>query len=58
VRAGALSLEEASARFERALLQEALERHGWNQTHAARELGVTRRALKLRMDRLGLLPPA
>jgi DNA-binding NtrC family response regulator len=57
VRAGRLSFEEAVADFERALLLEALEESGWNQTRAAERLGTTRRALKLRIDRLALKPP-
>jgi len=56
LREGRLGLEEALADFERALLLEALEETGWNQTRAAERLGTTRRALKLRMDRLDLKP--
>ena len=58
VRAGELAFEQATADFERELLLEALENAGWNQTRAAEHLRLTRRALKLRMDRLGLEPPA
>ena len=58
VRSGRLGFEEAVVDFERALLLEALERHGWNQTRAAEQLRLTRRALKLRMDRYGLKTPA
>ncbi|MDH3518836.1 MAG: sigma-54 dependent transcriptional regulator [Myxococcales bacterium] len=58
VREGRMGFEEATADFERALLLEALELSRWNQTHAAERLRITRRALKLRMDRLGLEPPA
>jgi DNA-binding NtrC family response regulator len=57
VRAGRLSFEDAVANFERSLLLEALEETDWNQTRAAERLGTTRRALKLRMDRLALKPP-
>jgi DNA-binding NtrC family response regulator len=57
VRSGQLSFEEAVRGFERALLQEALESTGWNQTRAADRLQITRRALKLKMDRCGLEPP-
>ena len=56
VRAGRLGFEDAVADFERALLLEALEETGWNQTRAAERLGTTRRALKLRIDRLALKP--
>jgi DNA-binding NtrC family response regulator len=58
LRSGELGFEEATAEFERELLLEALEGAGWNQTRAAEALRMTRRALKLRMDRLGLEPPA
>jgi len=57
VRAGGLGLEDAVARFEADLLLEALERAGWNQTRAAEALSITRRLLKLKMDRFGLAPP-
>jgi len=56
VRAGQMPFDEAVSRFERDLLQEALERARWNQTRAAEHLGITRRQLKLKMDRYGLAP--
>ena len=43
VRSGRLSFEDATRDFERALLQEALEQAGWNQTRAAERLQITRR---------------
>ncbi len=52
VREGRLGLEEAVAAFENELIREALDRCAWNQTRAAERLGVTRRLLKLKMDRL------
>jgi DNA-binding NtrC family response regulator len=57
VRSGRIGFEEAVADFEKTLLLEALERHGWNQTRAADQLRLTRRALKLKMDRYDLDPP-
>jgi two-component system response regulator AtoC len=54
VRTGQLGFEEATASFEHDLLMDALERSGWNQTRAAELLGMTRRALKLKMDRHGV----
>jgi DNA-binding NtrC family response regulator len=57
VRSGRLGFEEALGDFERALLLEALERAGWNQTRAAEQLHMTRRSLKLKMDRHKLRPP-
>jgi DNA-binding NtrC family response regulator len=57
LRSGRLSFEDATRDFERALLLEALENTRWNQTRAAEQLQITRRSLKLRMDRCGLEPP-
>jgi DNA-binding NtrC family response regulator len=53
-RAGRVGFDETVGRFERELLREALERSEWNQTRAATDLGITRRVLKLKMDRFGL----
>jgi DNA-binding NtrC family response regulator len=58
VQTGRLAFEEAVRDFERALLSEALENAGWNQTRAAERLQITRRALKLKMGRCGLDPPS
>jgi DNA-binding NtrC family response regulator len=54
VRNGALDLEAAVARFETRLIREVLVRTGRNQTRAAKQLGITRRLLKLKMDRYAL----
>ena len=56
VRTGKLSFEEAIGDFERNLILEALERADWNQTRAAEQLRITRRALKLKMDRYDIAP--
>jgi DNA-binding NtrC family response regulator len=58
VRSGEIGIEAAAADFEREILLEALERCAWNQTRAAEQLRVTRRVLKLKMDRYRLEPPA
>jgi DNA-binding NtrC family response regulator len=50
-RNGRGGFEETVGRFERELILEALERQRWNQTRAAEDLGITRRLLKLKMDR-------
>ncbi|MBB2204705.1 sigma-54-dependent transcriptional regulator [Gluconacetobacter takamatsuzukensis] len=42
------------AESERALIESALRRHGFNVSHAARDLGLTRPALYRRMARYGL----
>jgi DNA-binding NtrC family response regulator len=58
VRSGRLDLESAVARFESDLIREALGRMGGNQTRAAELLGITRRLLKLKMDRYGIAASA
>ena len=54
VRQGKLGFEEAVAAFEEELIREALNRCDWNQTRAAEQLHITRRLLKLKMDRYEL----
>jgi len=54
VRAGRVDFDTAVARFESALIREALDRTGGNQTRAAEQLGLTRRVLKLKMDRYAI----
>jgi DNA-binding NtrC family response regulator len=49
-----VDLDTAVARFETDLIGAALGRTGGNQTRAADQLGVTRRVLKLKMDRYAI----
>jgi len=56
-RQGERSFEETVTRFETDILREALESHRWNQTQAASALGITRRVLKLKMDKLHIEVP-
>ena len=49
-----LSLAELLANIEREQIIEALNRHRWNRTAAARDLGVTYRGLRYRIQRLGI----
>jgi DNA-binding NtrC family response regulator len=42
--------------MERRLVQEALDKHGWNKTRAAQELGLSRKGLKNKIARYGLEP--
>ncbi len=51
VRSGKLGFEAAVANFEKTLLLDALARADGNQTRAAEQLQITRRSLKLKMDR-------
>ena len=52
--AGAGTLQERLDAIEATLLKEALLRHRWNKTHAARELGLSRVGLRQKLRRLGL----
>jgi len=56
-RQGRIGFEDAVSRFEETMLREALEQADWNQTRAATTLGLTRRVLKIKMDKLGIEPP-
>jgi DNA-binding NtrC family response regulator len=56
-RQGERSFEDTLVRFETEILREALESHHWNQTRTANALGITRRVLKLKMDKHGIEPP-
>jgi DNA-binding NtrC family response regulator len=48
------SLREQMASVERVLIREALARHEGNRTHAAKHLGITRQALLVKMNKLGI----
>jgi len=52
---GEIRLGEAVDQFEQELIRSALTQTGQNQTRAAELLGTTRRILKYKMDKLGLL---
>jgi DNA-binding NtrC family response regulator len=56
VLSGRLSLTEAEADFEREVIQDALTQTRYVQSHAAEMLGVSRRILKYKMDKLGIPP--
>jgi DNA-binding NtrC family response regulator len=56
-RQGERSFDETVVRFEIEILRESLESHHWNQTRTANALGITRRVLKLKMDKLGIEAP-
>jgi two-component system, NtrC family, response regulator AtoC len=50
-------LRDQLADLERVAIVEALEAFGGNQTRTAKRLGISRRALIYKMERLGLKPP-
>jgi DNA-binding NtrC family response regulator len=45
------TLADALAEVERRMISDALRRHGGNISRAARELGLTRRGLYLKLER-------
>ena len=47
-------LESQLASIERVLIERALDETGWNRTAAAKNLGLTLRSLRYRMEKLGL----
>jgi two-component system response regulator AtoC len=51
-----LSLDEKMARLEREAILRTLEETGWNQTRAAKRLGLKRSSLQYKMKRHGLDP--
>jgi two-component system NtrC family response regulator len=52
--AGSLDLEEAHEQFERQIVRRVLDRVDWNQSEAARLLGLHRNTLKVKMARWNL----
>jgi two-component system NtrC family response regulator len=50
-----LPLREATEEFERQIVTRVLERVRWNQSEAARILGLHRNVLKTKLARWGLL---
>ncbi|MGI8467850.1 MAG: sigma 54-interacting transcriptional regulator [Pyrinomonadaceae bacterium] len=48
------TIEDAVGELEKKMIQESMRRHAGNITRVARELGVTRRGLYLKLDRHGL----
>src|SRR5262245_47441237 len=51
-------LRQAKAEFERHYIVQTLEKHGWNQTEAAKRLGIHRNTLLTKMDMLQIRPAA
>ena len=54
---GNMSLEEAESEFNREIILSALEKSDYVQSRAAKMLGITRRILKYKMDKLGIQSP-
>jgi DNA-binding NtrC family response regulator len=51
---GSLSFEDAERMFESEIIEKALKRSNYVQTKAAELLGISRRILKYKMDKLGI----
>ena len=51
---GRLSFSKAEEEFERGIILDALKRANYIQSHAAEMLGISRRILKYKMDKLGI----
>ena len=50
-------LNQASEFLERAMIARSLDRHGWNKSRAAHELGISRQGLIKKVGRLQLVRP-
>jgi DNA-binding NtrC family response regulator len=51
---GQISFSEAEEEFEKEIILDALRRANFIQSHAAEILGISRRILKYKMDKLGI----
>ncbi len=51
---GKRTLKTMTEAFEKALLREALEKSRWNQSSAARELGISERMVRYKMQKFGI----
>ena len=52
---GKVSLLQAEEKFEREIILDALKGTNYVQSHAAELLGISRRILKYKMDKLGIV---
>jgi two-component system response regulator PilR (NtrC family) len=50
-----LNLQEINKNTEIEMIQTALQKHKWNQKRAAKDLGLTYRQLRYKVDKLGLM---
>ena len=53
---GEITFPEAGDQFEKSIILDALEKTDFVQTRAATMLGISRRILKYKMDKLGIVP--
>ncbi len=50
-------IKSRKSAYERTMLLESLARNGWNQSAAARELGISERSVRYKMRKLGIEKP-
>jgi Nif-specific regulatory protein len=51
------SLKASLAEVEERLMRKALSENGWNQSKAARALGISEQTIRYKMGKLGIVPP-
>jgi transcriptional regulator with GAF, ATPase, and Fis domain len=51
---GKVTLIQGEEKFEREIIEDALKKANYVQSHAAEMLGVSRRILKYKMDKFGI----
>jgi DNA-binding NtrC family response regulator len=49
------SIHQAREEFEKAYVAKALRKNGWNVSKTARQIGLSRQGLSLKLRKLGLL---
>ncbi len=54
----AANIKNRKAAYEKTMLLEALTRNNWNQSAAARELGISERSVRYKMKKFGISRPA
>jgi len=55
---GSKSLDEEVGEYEVQLIEEALKKHDWNQSQAARSLKISERKMRYKMEKLKITPPS
>jgi two-component system response regulator AtoC len=52
------SLTESLADYEETLIRQALIENDWNQSKAARALGISEQTMRYKMGKLGIMKPS
>ena len=56
-RAGSTALKSSLKDMEKEIVESAMQRNGWVQARAARELGISQRQIGYRIKKYGIVPP-